>query len=364
MKRSSEQPRRLKIASVVAVVATSLVAGVAFTAPAQAYSTEDLLIYLDASKSDSYSGIGTDWTDLSGNGNNGTLSGSGLTFNPTTEAIQFPGGANGTAWVDLNGTFANFTSGMTIEFEGEFGAVRSDWERIFDFAAGIESVANVFWVGHMYDSNELALETWISGVNQGRCRTSTGGTALGTPGDRTLNTWVITVGGGVCRIYKNGTELNTQVKNASYSADTPVASSGSPYPVPAVTDRSSAFLGRSNFLADNDLEGSIRYLRIYTTALTPEEVLDNATNDDPSDSGSGNGSGNSSADPALVNTGMSPFLNATFATAALLLFGLAGTLIIMRRRLHLAASSSQASQALRELDERLSRLERRFRMRR
>jgi hypothetical protein len=61
---------------------------------------------------------------------------------------------------------------------------------------------------------------------------------------------------------------------------------------------------------------------------------------------------------------MSPFLNTTFAATALLLFGLAGTLIVMRRRLHLAASSSQASQALRELDERLSRLERRFRMRR
>ena len=261
-------------------------AGVAFVAPAQAYSTEDLLIYLDASKPESYSGTGTDWIDLSGNAHNGVLSGTGLTFDPITETVQFPGGANGTAWVDLDGTFDSFSSGMTIEFEGEFGAVRSNWERVFDLAAGIGSVDDVFWVGQMWNSNELALETWIGGVNQGRCHTSTGGTALGTPGDRTLIKWVITVGDGVCRIYKNGTELDTQVKNASYTADTPVASNGSVYPVPAVTDRSSAFLGRSNFLADNDLEGSIRYLRIYTAALTPEEVLDNATNDEPADGGS------------------------------------------------------------------------------
>lgn len=345
-------------------MASGLIAGVALASPAQAYSTENLLIYLDASKPESYPGTGTAWTDLSGNGNNGQLLGSGLAFDPTEKTIQFPGGANGTAWVDLAGTFANFSSGMTIEFEGEFGATRSDWERIFDFAAGIESVDNVFWVGHMYDSNELALEVWIAGVNQGRCHTSTGGTALGALGDRTLATWVLTVGDGVCRIYKDGVELPTAIKNPSYTADTPTQANGSAYPLPPVADRSSAFLGRSNFVADNDLEGSIRYLRIYSAALTPEEVLDNATNDNPSDGGSGNGSGNSSADPALVNTGMSPFLNTTFAAAALLLFGLAGTLIVMRRRLHLAASSSQASQALRELDERLSRLERRFRMRR
>ena len=345
-------------------MASGLIAGIAATAPAQAYSTEDLLIYLDASKSDSYSGTGTDWTDLSGNGNNGTLSGSGLTFDPTTETIQFPGGANGTAWVDLDGTFDSFADGMTIEFEGEFGATRSNWERIFDFAAGIESVANVFWVGQMWDSNELALEVWIAGVNQGRCHTSTGGTALGAPGDRTLATWVLTVGDGVCRIYKDGVELPTAIKNANYTSDTPEQANGSPYPAPPVADRSSAFLGRSNFSADNDLEGSIRYLRIYTTALTPEEVLDNATNDEPSNGdGGASESGPGGSDAALVDTGMSTFLNTTFGVVALLLFGLAATLIVMRRRLHLAASSSQASQALRDIDARLTRLENRLRVR-
>jgi hypothetical protein len=67
--------------------------------------------------------------------------------------------------------------------------------------------------------------------------------------------------------------------------------------------------------------------------------------------------------PALPNTGMPMGLNITFGMSALALFALAGTLIIMRRRLHLLASSSEASQAERDLDARLSRLENRLRVR-
>jgi hypothetical protein len=40
-------------------------------------------------------------------------------------------------------------------------------------------------------------------------------------------------------------------------------------------------LGSSNFTADGDLEGSIRYIRIYNKYLTPEEVTDNTNNSDP-----------------------------------------------------------------------------------
>lgn len=67
--------------------------------------------------------------------------------------------------------------------------------------------------------------------------------------------------------------------------------------------------------------------------------------------------------PSLPNTGMSMVLNTTFGMSALALFVLAGTLIIMRRRLHLLASSSAASQAVRDLDARLARLENRLRVR-
>jgi hypothetical protein len=273
------------------LVALGVVGATAFgvAAPAQAYVTDGLMIYLDASKTSSYGGSGTTWTDISGSGRDGTLSG-GVTFDAGTQTMQFPGGPNGSGFVDLNGDFDNFTNGLTIEFEGEFGSARSAWERIFDFAlaqsssAGdIANVANVFWVGQLQTRNELTLETWINGTNQGRCHTDVSGGALGPVGDRTLHKWVLTLDGSVCRIYKDGVELPTRVASAANANldITPSVPNGSAYPLPLTTTRTSAFLGRSNFTADGDLEGSIRYIRIYNKYLTPEEVTDNTNNSDP-----------------------------------------------------------------------------------
>jgi hypothetical protein len=251
--------------------------------PAQAYVTDGLMIYLDASKTSSYGGSGTTWTDISGNGRNGTLTG-GVTFDAATQSMRFAGGANGSGFVDLDGDFNNFANGLTIEFEGEFGAARSPWERVFDFAlaqssslSDIGNVANVFWVGQIGSRNELTIETWIGGTNQGRCHTDVPGGALGPAGDRTLHKWVLTLDGTVCRIYKDGVELPTRVASANNeNLDiTPSAPNGSAYTLPLTTSRPSAFLGRSNFTADADLDGSIRYIRIYNTYLTPEEVTDN-----------------------------------------------------------------------------------------
>lgn len=239
------------------------------------------MLWLDATNSSSYPGTGTTWTDLSGNNRNGTLVG-GITYNSTTKALQFPGGSNGTAYVSLNADMNNFTSGMTLEFEGEFGAVRSLWERIFDFALGVNQVAEVVWVGQFENTNELAIEIFKNGTGQGYCYTATGGTALGTVNDRSFNKWLVTIDGTSpykCRIYKNGTELATRVTSflARNTSPSGANANGSNYVLPTNTSRPSAFLGRSNFPADNDLEGSIRYLRLYQQALTPAEVAANAT---------------------------------------------------------------------------------------
>jgi len=273
---------------VVSAATAALTAGLLVLIPstANAYETDGLMFYYDFRnlyQTNTSVANGTSLADLSGNNRNGTVagSGSGLTYNATTQALEFPGGSNGTAYVSLAGSFSDFSQGISIEFEGEFGAQRSAWERIFDF--GIPGgLADDFWIGQMDTSNELALETWISGVNQGRCHTDTGGTALGAVGARTFAKWVITVGneGGTtkCRIYKDGVELPTRIQNGfGVELGTAVVSGGSAYPLPAVSNRTTNFLGRSNWTADNDLEGSIRYLRLYNQALSPQEVLDNAT---------------------------------------------------------------------------------------
>lgn len=280
--------------------------------PALAYETDGLLLYLNAAEPSSYNG-GTTWNDLSGNDRDGTLVGA-VVYDPTSQSLQFPGGANGTAYVNLAGQFSDFSSGMTIEFEGEFGSTRSSWERIFDFGVP-GGLANDVWVGHLYDSNELAIETWHNGINQGRCRTSTSGTALGSVGSREFAKWLISIDNSVCRIYKNGVELPTQVKNASYTSDTPVAANGSTYPLPLTSNRTTNYLGRSNWSGDSDLEGSIRYIRVYNRSLSSEEALENANN---SDAPVGEENSNNEE---LANTGISA--NVLFAGVGSLIIGAA-----------------------------------------
>ena len=248
----------------------------------RASSTPVPFLWLDFTNTASYPGSGTTVTDLSPNGRNGTIRGNGITFNSTTKALQFPGGSNGTAYIELNANMNNFSGGMTIEFEGEFGNTRAIWERIFDFALGLNQVGEVVWVGQFEGTNEIAIEIFKNGSGIGYCYSATNGTALGTPGDRTMNKFVLSIGNdanNLCRIYKNGVELPTRRTNffSRNISSTGANLNGSAYELPNVTDRLSSFVGRSNFQADNDLEGSIRYLRIYNQALTPSQVAQNAT---------------------------------------------------------------------------------------
>jgi|DEB0MinimDraft_10_1074344.scaffolds.fasta_scaffold35847_3 hypothetical protein len=55
--------------------------------------TDGLVLALDAGNTKSYPGSGTTWTDLSGNGNNGTFVGT-TTFDSSTNSISFDSGSN------------------------------------------------------------------------------------------------------------------------------------------------------------------------------------------------------------------------------------------------------------------------------
>lgn len=259
------------------------------------------LLWLDATRTDSYPGTGTSWNDLSPNNYDGTVVG-GVTYNSNNKSFQFPGGFNGQGGhVALSANMNNFSAGITIEFEGEFGAVRSAWERIFDFALNLDSqpggaanIANAVWVGQFENTNELAIEVFIGGTGQGYCYTTTNGSALGGAGDRSFNKWVVSIDGTApykCRIYKNGTEMNTRVTSFAARNISPAGANanGSNYVLPTVTSRPSAFLGRSNFSADRDLEGSIRYIRIYNQSLTASQAAQNTSNNVIFDANGGTG---------------------------------------------------------------------------
>jgi uncharacterized repeat protein (TIGR02543 family) len=289
--------RTSRVQGVLAVMAALGVVTIGFTSSSpevQASNAPVPLLWLDATRTDSYTGSGTSWNDLSPNNYDGTIVG-GVTYNSNNKSFEFPGGSNGQGGhVSLSANMNDFSAGITIEFEGEFGSVRSAWERIFDFALGLNQTANALWVGQFENTNELAIEVFIGGTGQGYCYTTTNGTALGTAGDRSFNKWVVSIDGSApykCRIYKNGTEISTRVTpfNSQNINPTGANANGSDYTLPPVTSRPSAFLGRSNFVADDDLEGSIRYIRIYNQSLTASQAAQNTSNNVIFDANGGTG---------------------------------------------------------------------------
>lgn len=287
-------PSVLRSASRRLVAVGAVLLMLAGATPADAFSSDGLLLYLDARSTSSYPGTGAAWSDLSPNGVDGTLKGSSLpTFDATERTFGFPGGPNGTSYVELDANLRDFGSGISIEFEAEFGATLSEWEQIFSFGPGVgAAVDDIIFVGHLRTRRELVLELFDGGTRVGRCHTATGRTALSD--DRSYAVWLITVGrddptdtGEIpkCRIYKDGVALRTNNLDGTDPdslADTYFDSGdadGSDFGLPRLADRRSNFLGRSNFSAVSDFEGSIRYLRIYDRALTPAEALANATSD-------------------------------------------------------------------------------------
>jgi hypothetical protein len=84
--------------------------------------TNGLVLYLDAANRNSYPGSGTTWTDLSGNGNNGTLT-NGPTFNAANMgSIVF----DGTNDYIYRSSLSNFNSSTyTILLWGKFVSVSS-----------------------------------------------------------------------------------------------------------------------------------------------------------------------------------------------------------------------------------------------
>lgn len=240
-----------------------------------ATNTSALFFNINAGDPASYStATPTQWTDLSTANRNGTIQGT-LTYNSTDKALKFPGRTD--SYVDMGAGFKNFGTGITIEFEGHFGSINQGWERIFDFGNGPQS--DNIWVGVLGTSganNQLAIEIWDgSQATAGRC--------ISTNPVLTANTfdkWVITLDGTLCRMYKNGTQIHTtrisgygsNVLATATSADSGVAYAFLPNDI----QRQNNYIGKSNWILDPAFDGAIKYVRIYTAALTGDDVAQNA----------------------------------------------------------------------------------------
>lgn len=308
------------------LTAATLVTVFAVAAPANAYVTDGLYLYMDARNADSYSvSNSTEWNDISVNGRVGTINGS-VTLDLATDSLFFDGTAVGTNYVDLDGAFDDWGTGFTIEFIGEFGARLDNWERIFDFGNGAQS--DNIWVGRLYATNDLTLEYFVGSSSQGRCHT-TGGLLSG----REIHHWIITVdANALCRIYQDGVEVETSLQTGGGAPVSGPTSNGTQYAaLPNNIVRTNNYVGASNW-PDLDFEGSIQMIRIYTRALTVDDV-NSADETTPTESGDGDGGGgdgggiDESSGGSLANTGFDAVTTAALATAFV-----AGGLLLLRRR--------------------------------
>jgi len=201
--------------------------------------TSGLVLALDAADRNSYPGSGTTWNDMSGNGNNGTLT-NGPTF--SNNSIVFDG-TNDRVDISHNSLY-NFTTGLTI----------SCW---YKTTVGLDS----YIITKSNDSFYLCIgptgttankmSFFLNGVSGGWLQS----TANANTGNWThvSATWI----GGISYIYLNGVldisgsrpgtlQIGTSTVNLAYRVD------GNKY-----------------------LNGSIANFQLYNQALSSTEILQN-----------------------------------------------------------------------------------------
>jgi len=204
--------------------------------------TTGLVLNLDAGNPASYPGTGTTWTDLSGNGNNGTLAG---IPNPSYSAtnggsLSFPHAGYVTLGDPASLRFG--TGNFTIEFWLRINSLAYGGNDSITFFSKGSAVLEGFWT-------QQTLSTWLSGVN----------TFYGT-NNWNINTWYhITLSkvSGVYTIYRNSISYG-QVTNTSNISSTGVA-----WWIGGRTD------GALNW------DGLISIARMYNVGLTATEISQN-----------------------------------------------------------------------------------------
>lgn len=223
--------------------------------------TNGLVIYLDAGNQNSYNGTGTIWRDLSGLNNTGTLVNGVAYTNTNGGALVFDGTDD---YINFGGFNYNFSAGFTHCAFFTVDTTKA-WARLMDFGLGQDNT-NIL-VGQESTSNRLALHTQIGAQSSNQWgqllstnavlapstsyRMSAATIAPGTPGTQSS-----------AKLYYNGSEVSTTVVTRQ------------PF-VPSTTNRTSNFIGRSNWSADPYWDGNIPITLIYNRELSATEIQQN-----------------------------------------------------------------------------------------
>ncbi len=201
--------------------------------------TSGLILQLDAANTKSYPGSGTTWTDLSGNGNNGTL-----TNSPTFSS------ANGGIFT-FNGTNQFINCGNNSSIQITVGTI-SAWVRTTTPGASFRSIiAKQGAWGLFFNDGILVTYDW------GNAQTRTTGLNIANGiWNHTAMTFTQTVGtpSNNAIIYLNGASvLTTTIKHSNHNVNLQIAEAN----------------------ANQFLNGNIASAQIYNRALSATEILQN-----------------------------------------------------------------------------------------
>jgi hypothetical protein len=112
-----------------------LLLGTAAAVPTSGIVTSGLVMHLDAGNASSYPGSGTAWTDLTVNGNNGTLT-NGPTYSAADGGQIVFDGTNDFTAIAGSSSLAFNTGDFTLECWFKLTSVTTDYEYIYSIAYG------------------------------------------------------------------------------------------------------------------------------------------------------------------------------------------------------------------------------------
>ena len=207
--------------------------------------TNGLVLALDAGNSKSYPGSGTTWTDLSGRGNNGTLTNNPNYSNDANGSILF----NSTGpYIQLNQNSYDITDVYTVSF----------WVKRISGTGVFLYIGQSSTTGMYFESyTNTDLYTWFFGANSPQNNGNWGANALST------TQWV-----NVVMTMVTSTKTQTRYLNGTIS--------GSPFVFTNAVTAPSAV--SSNWLIKNNSQnwsGYISDLKLYNRALTAGEIQQN-----------------------------------------------------------------------------------------
>ena len=210
--------------------------------------TNGLVLLLDAGNSKSYPGSGTTWTDLSGNGNNGTNA--NMTFETNNGGI-FDFATNSVSTIPNSASLNSPVTGLTIEALVNFDSNTQDF--IFE-KGNVNSQYSLFSHG-----SDIVFRTFHDGDGTYHSIAILKANANPPISNGVFNHIIGTWNGSTKRLYVNGNSIASSSKSGNLT-----------------TTSNGAAVGRFGGSSSGYFfDGKIAFVRVYNIGLTQDQVRQN-----------------------------------------------------------------------------------------